>query len=203
MPEERKAQWEEFAASCRRHNILALYHATSVANLPSIVRAGGLLSRKRQNQEGYCPEKYHGWGNKWQDLEDYICLGFKPPRHLRDEKAPQAVLKISPDVILLEGTVFCPLNSARKWLSAAEIGARADLESFEVLFRHEHGSALKRRDSEILALDRIPLSLIERILFLDNTLRGKARWSCFRSAWGRFLRTPCLWFKFAPGADET
>jgi len=195
----RKLQWQEFRASAERHEIGYLYHSTAAGNLPEIIRAGGLLSRHGQELAGYRSEKYHGWGRKWEDLADYICLAFSPPRHLRDEKMPQTVLKIKREIIWREGTLFCPHNSARNWLSAAEIEARADLESLELLFRGEYGSALKRRDTELLAKRSIHLDTIESILFIDEKVLKKTRRKCLWKSPGRFLKNPRLFFKFKLG----
>jgi len=196
---KRKVHWKDFQASAGRHEIRALYHCTSSENLPGIFHAGSILSRQTQKQLGYAPRKYHGWGKKWHGLANYVCLGFAPPRHIREEDESHAVLRIKTDVLWREGVVFCPCNSARDWYSAEEIAVRDDLESFEALFRSEYGNALKRNDAEILVPDRLSLDMVDAILFLDLRALKRSRWACLKAAPLRFLKKPFLWKRFRSG----
>ncbi len=200
FPRLMKPQWREFRSAVERHQISALYHCTPGANLETIFRVGGLLSRSEQLRLGVRPAKYHGWGKKWTSLADYVCLGFVPPRHIRGESDSNVVLRISPEIIWLDGVVFCPCNSAKEWYSPEEIGARDDLDAFEYLFRNEHSMRLKRQDAEILVPKAVALDWVNAILFLDDKLLRAVRWRCLRSAPRRFFTRPSLWRRFMVGA---
>lgn len=183
----------------QRHEVTSLYHCTPCSNLELIFQLGGLLSRSEQLRLGVRAAKYHGWGKKWASLADYVCLGFSPPRHIREESDNHVVLRVKADVVWLDGVVFCPCNSAKDWFSPEEISARDDLDSFEDLFQNEHGSRLKRQDAEILVPRTLGLQWIDAVLFLQQGTLRKARWQCLRGAPWRFVRNPSLWKKFLLG----
>lgn len=199
--DEKKQQWKEFRHSVQRHQIDSLYHCTPAQNIRSIFCNGGLLSRKVQKQVGAQPVRFHGWGRKWHDLEDYICLGFQPPRHLRNESDELAIIKISPEVIWLKETLFSPFNSAKDWMCADELKAHTDLDALEILFRNEYGSTLKRMDSEILVHSMIPWNRFTSILFTDKHLRNRSRRICLREAPFHFLKSPRTWSRFQLGTE--
>lgn len=94
-----------------------------------------------------------------------------------------AALVIRPDVIALQDTLFCPMNSARSWIQPDEITSRCDLESFEDLFREPEGPALRNRESEVLVRGRVELSTICRIV-----LPAREVWNRLR-----LLRLSCCW----------
>ena len=180
----RKTGWEDFAACFERRRLDCLKHFTAAENLQTIVRpprrqgqpraaAPGLYSRRRLQEQGIIPHRFHSWGGKGQLLQDYICVSFSLPAGIvRAEAEAPAVLLVDREVILWEGTCFCRTNSASRNISAEEIFAASDLAAFESLFRGSYGDRLRYRQAEVLVRDHIPLEVV-RAIILPHTPAGR------------------------------
>jgi len=170
---DRSGTWkpdrEEYTAAARRHGIRYLIHYTPATNLESIIRSGGILSRRERARRGAEPVREHGWGEKREALADYVCLCFGPPLGLlRREKAPMAALVVRPGVIALRETLFSPMNSAREWIGVEELQSRCDLASFEDLFSGPVGPELRSREAEVLVRRVVPLAAVGRIVLPEG-----------------------------------
>ena len=181
-----KPFWEDLQASIERHRVRYLLHYTRPDNLRGILRAGGLLSRRRQTERGIHATEVHGWGNKGPALDDYICLSLEPPKGFLKRGGDWMGLLVSPEVLGFEGSCYVPSNTARESVPMDEILSRGDLLSFEDLFRTPHGSRPRSVESEILIPGVIPLQFVPEIV-LPNL---SAWWGALRVLWRHRLRHP-------------
>ena len=163
----------ELLEAVERRGVDYFLHYTPVQNLPSILQHG-ILSRKQMQLRDIKPVLYHGWGKKWNELDDYICLSLIPPKTMiKKTKEPQAALLIHPAIIGQENTCFSPINSAKETIDVDEIFSRDSVEAFEDLFRYEEGTQLRNDFAEILVKDYISVTDIQNICFPNWKMAGK------------------------------
>jgi len=186
-----KPFWEELRASIERHRISHLLHYTRIENVGGILKAGALLSRRRQAERGIRAVEVHGWGTKGSALDDYICLSLEPPTAFLKRGGDWIALLIAPEVLGFDGSSYVSSNSARESVSLEEIRSRCDLLSFEDLFLSPYGSRPRSRESEILVPATVPLRLIRTIVWPDRS----AWWKTFPVLWKHRLRSPFGWRK--------
>lgn len=174
--------------SLSRREITYFLHYTPVKNLPSILKHG-ILSRKQMQLREIKPVLYHGWGKKWNSMDDYICLSLIPPKNMIEKtKEPQAALLIHPSIIGQEKTFFSPINSATETIEVEEIFSRDNLEAFEDLFRYEEGAQLRNDYAEILVKDYIAIPNITGICF--QSWNGNWQLACKLWVKGLLGRSP-------------
>jgi hypothetical protein len=161
---KRKSDWDTFQGIISRRNIAQFYHYTPQKNLPQILTAQGVYSRHQARLRNIHPIEIHGWGDKYKDLEDYICLSFVPPRWLLEKGKEQfAALAIKPHVVGYQGTIFSQRSSASIEVNTPVLKATDTAEEFETLFPDEAGNIPKNPLSEILIEDFVPLCDIQAI----------------------------------------
>ena len=110
MSRPKKRDYKDFMEVVERRKISCFLHYTPVKNLPSILRYG-ILSRKQMELREIRPVLYHGWGKKWKELDDFICLSIVPPKGMIDRtKEAQVALGICPSIIGYSQSYFSPIN---------------------------------------------------------------------------------------------
>lgn len=158
---------DRIRASVQRRGIAGIYHYTAITNLPSILREGGLLSRAEMDRRGIQYVR-HGWGRpgKEKELEDYVCCSFVPHwGMLRRETEPQAVLKLKPDLIWRDGTLFCPGNSASNLYDLNSLRNLSTMEAFDAMFPNLHTGFPEPYQCEVMVRGYIPLDYLQSVHF--------------------------------------
>jgi hypothetical protein len=153
-----------------------IYHYTDIrTSLPSILKAGGLLSRAEMDAREV---KYvgHGWGRpgKELELEDFICCSLVPNwGMLRKETEPQAVLELQTDLIWREGTLFCPGNSAYNAFSLDNLRDKNTVEAFDAMFDNPYSDFPNPYDCEVMVYRSISLDNLRVIHFQTEGARDQ------------------------------
>ena len=126
------------------------------------------------------PVLYHGWGKKWKELDDFICLSIVPPKGMIDRtKEAQVALGICPSIIGYSQSYFSPINSAKENIAIDEILSLDSANAFESLFQYEDGMKLRNDYTEILVKDYIPVSDIRTIYYANWDGNGKILFPCW------------------------
>lgn len=186
---QRKIEWEKFQEIITRRKLTQVYHYTPIKNLPQILNAQGVYSRHQARLRNIQPIETHGWGNKFYDLEDYICLSFVPPRWLLDKEENQfAALTVSPQVIGYQGTIFSQRSSASIEVDTTVLKATDTADEFDALFPDANGMNPKNPLSEILVTDFIPLHDIQAIYLPVWKRNHRYFWIWLYKKWSSFYR---------------
>lgn len=126
---------EEVASTLRSHGIERVYHWTPLRGVSSILRRG--ILPRRTLAESSIAFVGHGYGgpDKEAVLFDYVSLSFAPKTWMMSEWSDDPVLlEMAPDVLLGEGTLFIPGNSASRTFSASSLKSMTGLRAAEGLF---------------------------------------------------------------------
>jgi len=159
-----KSDYQGFQDLVNRRHLRYFYHYTPIQNLPSILKYG-LLSRQLMKAKHIKYFGCHGWGVKWKEMDEYICLGIAPPRGMiRQDEHDLVAIAVDPILCGYEGVYFSPLNSARKNILLEEILARFSVGALESLFCSSYGDKTHSLYAEIIVKDQIPKSLIKAII---------------------------------------
>jgi len=169
-----KSDCKDYLDIMDENGITCLYHFTDLVNLNSIKKYGGLLSWKDcEDQKIEIPKPGGNYRSRGIDLdknlESYVHLSFcedHPMKYsaLRNGtiKDPR-ILKIDRIVVCWENTIYCNKNAAD---SSAILGN--DLNYFKDIHFDEvkksgkvTGMSKKYRQAEILALNIVPINLID------------------------------------------
>ena len=185
----RKPDWDKFLEVITHHKIEAFYHYTPLKNLPQILSAEGIYSRHQARLRNIQPAEIHGWGDKWKELEDYICLSFVRPTWLLEKsKEPYIALAIKPYVAGYKGTIFSSRSSASVEVDAVSLKSQDSVAEFDSLFRDEAGNSPKNPLSETLMEDFIPLKDIQAIYLPTWKENTSYFWFWLFKKWRSFLR---------------
>jgi hypothetical protein len=183
-PEGRRMKWNWPALylNVSRRGLRELYHFTALANLPDILKAGTLLSRRRMAERGIQPVQ-NNWGSSEKERllgADYICLSLTKDWPMMCSliaagAEPPALLVIEPRVIWYDGTCFSPGNSARRDFSATQLQSWNAERHFDKLFPETRSGWPCDPQAEILVRDEIPLDDVRQIVFRDQRAHQVAR----------------------------
>ncbi|MCX7918901.1 MAG: DUF4433 domain-containing protein [bacterium] len=185
----RKPDWNAYLEEISSRKLESFYHYTPIKNLPQILSAGGIYSRHQARLRNIQPIEIHGWGDKWKELEDYICLSLVPPRWMLDKSTEQYLaLAIQPYVAGYQGTLFSLRSSASIEVNVVVLKSQDTIDDFVRLFRNPDEPNPKNRLSEILVEDFIPISDIQAIYL--PTWKGNIRyfWVWLFKKWSNFPR---------------
>ncbi len=138
-----KRDYEKFITEIKTRNITCLVHFTETINLLNIIQQGHLLSRYRINEIEHESRDFIVQNDqiRLDNLQDYINLSIESPNSFlfrrfrerqRDAFINWCVLKIKPDYIYQEGTLFSISNAASSY--SRNIGITGDFEKFQRLF---------------------------------------------------------------------
>lgn len=162
-----------------KNNIRYFYHFTSIRNLDSIKKLGGLYSwyyLKTNNKD--IPfmggnELSHSL-DKLKNIADYVHLSFccdHPMSYrIKEEGEEVAILKISTDVALLKDTIFSNMNAvdATAIVKGGLDGLkRVNFDAVKEQYVSHDDPIFKYHQAEVLVKTHIPLKYI---LDLDNYL---------------------------------
>jgi hypothetical protein len=130
-----KADADKIQAVLVRHSRRTFVHWTPASAVPSILEYG-VLCRRELEARGISYEP-HGYGRagKEDDFAGHVCLGFLPHwGMMRGETGPSAVLDIRASVVTIEGTFYCPDNTARNDYDFAEVSSWTSAQHLDELF---------------------------------------------------------------------
>jgi hypothetical protein len=185
----RKSDWDKFQKIISRRKIAIFYHYTPIKNLPQILAAQGVYSRHQARLRNIVPAEIHGWGDKYRELQDYICLSFHPPTWLLEKsKEPLLALAINPQVVSYQGTIFSWRSSASIEVDAVVLKSQNTADEFDTLFPDEDGNIPKNPLSEILIEDFIPLSDVQAIYLPTWNGNNRCFWIWLFKKWTGFFR---------------
>jgi ssDNA thymidine ADP-ribosyltransferase, DarT len=176
-PEGRRlrSNWPALHLNVGRRGLRELYHFTALANVPSILKTGTLLSRHRMAERGIQPVQ-NNWGSSEKERllgADYICLSLTKDWAMMCSliaagAEPPVLLAIEPRVIWYEGSCFSPGNSARRDISATQLHGWNTECHFDALFPDTRSGWPCDPQAEILARDEIALDDVRHIVFRDR-----------------------------------
>lgn len=125
----------EIATALRSHGVEVVYHWTPLRGVASILQSG-ILSRRMLADSGI-PFVGHGYGGRDKEavLFDYVSLSFAPKPWMMSEWSDDPVLlELELDVLLGDGTLFVPGNSASATFSAPSLTSMTGAPAAEGLF---------------------------------------------------------------------
>ena len=125
----------EIAAALRSHGVEAVYHWTPLRGVASILQSG-ILARRQLADSGI-PFVGHGYGGRDKEavLFDYVSLSFAPKPWMMSEWSDDPVLlELELDVLVGDGTLFVPGNSASATFSARSLTSMTGASAAEGLF---------------------------------------------------------------------
>lgn len=157
------------AAEFRSGGISAVYHWTPLRGVASILRRG-ILSRHTLMDRAV-PFVGHGYGSQDKEklLSGYVCLSFAPkPWMMLEWSDTPVLLELAPDVLLGDGTLFIPGNSASASFSASSLASQTGLPAAEGLFLS--GGVAPQAEAWVLA--SVPRIGIRAIHLPDTALAG-------------------------------
>jgi hypothetical protein len=193
-----KYRWISFQANIRKRSLSRLFHFTPIRNLPGILSAGALLSRKGVKNLGIAAIR-NNWGSyqKEQVLgSNYVCLSITNQWSMLRKLASRmdhwpAILVINPRVIWYEGTCFSPTNSASSTISARTLLKCTKMTHLDDLFSEPDTNWPSDLQAEVLVRDRIALIDVEEIVFYDLDAYEHAKEVCSirnEDEWGVSVR---------------
>lgn len=153
-------------ASLRRRRLHRLFHFTPADHLRSIFRTGALFCR-RELIARKIPFSGHGWGylGKEQEFGDYVICGFCPHwGMIRREERPIAVMKVESEILLVDGALICPGNSASNEYTLDNLRTNDPFELFDGLFPDPTGNWPTNYQAEVLIPNMIPLNCVKEVL---------------------------------------
>jgi hypothetical protein len=179
---ELKPNWTAFQVNVRKRHLRELYHFTPLDNLPGIIAAGGVLSRRQTDERGLKSLR-NSWGNPEKEHilgTEYICLSITNQWKMLSSVMmkladPPAVLVVAPRVIWYEGTCFLPKNSASREIVVSRLPTWTDVAHFDALFPAPDARGPVDVQAEVLVRDYIPLGDISKIAFHNQ--------DAFKQAW--------------------
>lgn len=180
-----KANWLTFRANMECRNLNELYHFTAVENVPGIITAGAVLSRRQMGRRGVESVR-NTWGSAEKERvlgADYICLSITNQwpmltKKMWERPRPPAVLVIEPRVVWYQGTCFSPTNSASKEIVVSQLLTWSDVAHFDALFPDPEANWPNDVQAEVLVRDHIPLVDIKKFVFYSQDTFDSARSLC-------------------------
>lgn len=163
-----------------QNKIQALFHFTSVQNLPEIAWAQGLLSKQElQRREKWpCPDP---GGNKLshdldRDRDNWskVSLSYTPYTPMAYRRKPEkhlCYLVLKPEVLCFDGVLFTNMNATANGHIRAEGLAGLQQVYFDEVTCPPRGwdrEWLAKAQAEILVPDFIPLNFVEHIGFVSK-----------------------------------
>lgn len=182
------AEATEIAAKLRKEHIRALYHFTSIENLPCIREMGALCSKHILDAAGRWPVAEPGGNALSHNLDrcnnnwDRISLNFTPHTPMVYNKKPSShlcFLEIDPVVATWDGVLFTNTNAASTGNQQRAPGlAGLDLVDFNAVRSRprpwDREGWVRPVQAEVLVPKCIPLNYVTRIRFVSDASRDEA-----------------------------
>lgn len=166
-----KDNWKLFDKLIKDKKIPFLFHFTDRSNYASIIKYKGLYSWKYMRNNGIsftsCSNDESKYLDEIKSIDQYVKLSFTPNHPMfsivkREQRINNPILlKIKPDIIFLETTMFSDRNA-----TSANANLSGSFDFFSNLpfnlFKKTWKTELEKQQiqSEILVLDHVPLDYI-------------------------------------------
>jgi hypothetical protein len=196
-----------------QEGVTALYHFTSIDNLPSICERGFLYSKDLLSQIGIL-EFVDCGGNEFSlsldkrnDNWDKVSLSFSPYTPMAYHAKRQKHLCyfcVSPEIATLQGVIFTDTNANRSNHRRGVGLSGLDLVDFRIirsLARADKETWKRSIQAEVLIPRQVPLSFVQRIVFVSQASMGEAQRLCHHLAHPPFQVDKRL-FADSPGAPQ-
>jgi hypothetical protein len=161
-----KRQADSIKMVLARRGVGLVYHWTLAAQIPSILEYGLLCPRILQ--EWGIAHEAHGYGAAGKDVQfaGYVCLSFLPHWGMMSRASgPVAIIEMTSAVLMVDGTFYCPGNTARNDYDFDEVSTWTGEEHLEALFEDPTSYRVKDIQAEVWVPERIPVSAFRRVLF--------------------------------------
>jgi hypothetical protein len=180
-----KSNWTAFQTNLKRRRLNEVYHFTPLENVPGIITAGAVLSRRQMDQRGLESVR-NTWGSAEKERvlgADYICLSITNhwpmlAKLMSERSYPPAVLVVEPRVVWYQGTCFSPKNSASNEIVVSQLLTWTDVAHFDALFPDSEATWPNDIQAEVLVRGRIPLIDIKKFVFYGQDAFELARSLC-------------------------
>lgn len=165
-----------------KEQVTALYHFTSVENLPYICARQALCSKEIQESEGRWPPPIPGGNNLSHNLDRYngnwdkVSLSFTPFTPMvygKKRKNHLCFFAIEPEVATWSGVIFTDSNAAGTTMQRRGEGlAGINLVNFEAIRSKpkpwDKEGWFRQVQAELLVPSYIPLSYIRKVTFISR-----------------------------------
>jgi len=119
----------------------------------------------------------HGYGRvgKALQFDHYVCVSLYPQKGMmRRETGPLSLLEVRPELLYVEGSFYCPGNSARNDYEFDELVGKTELAHLEDLFEGPGEWKLRDWQAEIWIPEYIAAGDIIRVSFATDAIRQRA-----------------------------
>lgn len=170
-----KNESSEIKKYLEENNVKELYHFTSINNVESIIKNGGLYSWYSAPNNGVSITNPGGGSrSRTQDIahgvQDYVHLSFchsHPMKHKLEESLIYSVqLRIDPIVCEFEKTLFSDLNAADnncRFGNDMNALKRVDFEAVRTSYLRKTDPKFKKHQAEVMVPKFIPLKYITNL----------------------------------------
>ena len=174
-----KTNAAQFRLALARHRRTEVFHWTPASQLPSILEHG-ILCRCELERRGI-PYIQHGYGRagKEQDFAGHVCVSFYPQKGMmKSETGALAVLVIDSDVVITDGSFYCPQNTAKSEYEFDELVSRSSVDHLDELFMRPNEWELIDWQAEVWIPDGIVVNHFREIWFRNKAERDQAVDAC-------------------------
>jgi hypothetical protein len=172
--------------SIERRGIDSIYHYTYAENLPYIFRHRGILCRKERQRLCVAPvvDDCQRWGSSTRatEMSEYVACALEPPYGMLETDiqagSKLALCEIDAKLIYTQGTLFCPAWSSHRKFDLQYLKSHCTATDFDNMFPNPSSSEPRFFGAEILVKNKVPLSDIKQVYFVDKESRNEATKSC-------------------------
>ncbi len=146
-----------------------MFHWTLTSQLPSILEYG-LLCRSELERRGIAYTE-HGYGRagKEEDFAGHVCVSFYPQRGMmKSETGALVVIEIDPEVVIIEGSFYCPHNTAKSEYEFDELVSNTSVDDLDELFTGPNDRRLVDWQAEVWIPERIAVDYFRKICFRNE-----------------------------------
>lgn len=158
-----------------------MYHWTPARRLPSVL-THGILCRRELDARGipYDPHSY-GRAGKELDFAGHVCVSFHPHKGMMKgdtESGPPAVILMSSELVVTEGTFYCPENTAKSEYTFDALCGWTSVQHLDELFEGPTEWRLRDWQAEVWIPYGIPVEQFLRVWFRNKEERDQAVEAC-------------------------
>jgi hypothetical protein len=174
-----KTNAKQFRLVLTRHGRTQVFHWTPASQLPSILEHG-VLCRAELESRGI-PYIEHGYGRtgKEVDFARHVCVSFHPQKGMmKSETGVLAVIVIESEVVIIEGSFYCPQNTAKSEYEFDELMNNSTIDHLDELFEGPNEWRLIDWQAEVWIPDGIAVDHFREIWFRNKDERDEAVNAC-------------------------
>ena len=174
-----KTNANQFRLALARHQRTEVFHWTPASQLPSILEHG-ILCRGELERRG-TPYIQHGYGRagKEQEFANHVCVSFHPQKGMmKSETGALAVIVINSEVVITEGSFYCPQNTAKSEYEFDNLIRHTSVDDLDGLFTGPNEWHLIDWQAEVWIPEHIPVDQFIKIGFRNKDERDRAVDAC-------------------------